>query len=305
MSSRSPDWSLYRSFVAVLREGSLSGAARALGLSQPTLGRHIAELEDELGLALFTRSPDGLEPTIAAVALRPQAEALSSAADALFRAASGPLTENAGAVRVTASEIFAAEILPPILARLQEHHPGIVVELLVSNRLEDLLRRDADIAVRTVRPTQSALVASKVGAFELGLYAHSSYLDRRSAPRTPRELDGHAFVGFDVGAPYTRTLQLDGKALGRDSFTFRTDSDVGQFAAIRAGCGIGACHVPLATRAGLVRVLPKSFAPTVELWLAMHEDLRTTARCRTVFDALGVGLATYVAAAVPSGRRRR
>src|SRR4051794_26573900 len=155
MAPAPPDWSLYRSFVAVLREGSLSGAARALCVSQPTLGRHIVELESALGISLFTRSPEGMIPTAAANALRPEAEALAAAADALYRAASGPLAENAGTVRITASEVIAAEVLPPILARLQADHPRIVVELAVSNRIEDLLRRDADIAVRMARPAQS------------------------------------------------------------------------------------------------------------------------------------------------------
>jgi DNA-binding transcriptional LysR family regulator len=302
-----PDWSLYRSFLAVLREGSLSAAARAAGLSQPTLGRHVRALEAALGLQLFTRSSEGLVPTSAAQALRPQAEALAATAEALFRTASGPLTENVGAVRLTVSEMFAAEVIAPILAELQAEHPRIVVELLVSNRIENLLRRDADIAVRTGRPEQQALLASRVGTFEVGLFATPAYLARRSAPRSAADLDAHAFVGFDAGAPYTRTLALNGKPLGREQFTLRTDSDLAQLAAIRAGCGIGACHVPLGRRAGLVRVLPQLFAPKVELWLAMHEDLRTTRRHRTVFTALHTGLEQYVGRPRPAraGERPR
>ncbi|WP_257459367.1 LysR family transcriptional regulator [Archangium lipolyticum] len=303
MASTSPDWSLYRSFVAVLREGSLSAAARALGLSQPTLGRHIALLESALGVALFTRSPDGLTPTLAAEALRPEAESLAAAADALFRTASGSLKENAGTVRLTVSEVFAAEVVAPTLARLQADHPRIVVEVAVSNRSDDLLRREADIAVRLVRPSQGALVARRVGAVELGLFAHPSYLARRPAPRSVAELEGHALVGFDRGAPYTRTLQLEGRPLTREQFTFRSDNDLAQLAAIRAGCGIGACHVPLAHRSELVRILPAAFAPTVEMWVAMHEDLRTTARYRTVFAALTAGLKDYLRE--PASRSRR
>lgn len=296
MAAAATDWSLFRSFIAVLREGSLSAAARSLGLSQPTLGRHIAALEIELGLALFTRSPDGLAPTAAALALWPQAETLASAADALLRAASGPLLENAGTVKITASEIFAVEILPPVLAALQREHPRIAVELLVSNRVEDLLRRDADIAVRTVRSEQEALIVSRVGEFDVGLFAHPDYLARRGTPRSSAELHGHAFVGFDAGAPYTRALQIDGRVLTREQFTLRTDFDLAQLAAIRAGCGIGGCHALLARRAGLVRVLPEAFARKVELWLAMHEDLRTTTRYRTVFDMLQAGLKRHLGA---------
>ncbi|AGC43510.1 LysR family transcriptional regulator [Myxococcus stipitatus DSM 14675] len=290
MAPVSPDWSLYRSFVAVLREGSLSGAARVLGVSQPTLGRHIAALESALELALFTRSPEGLKPTREAKALRPQAEALAAAAESLFRAASGPLGENEGPVRISASEVFAVEVLPPLLARLRETHPRIIVELQVSNRVEDLLRRDADLAVRVVRPEQDALLATRVGAVEAGLFAHPSYLARHPAPRTTAELLRHALVGFDEGAPYTRVLALEGRALTREDFSLRTDSDLAMLAAIRSGCGIGGCLAPLGLRSGLVRVLPRLFAPSAEVWVVMHEDLRATARCRTVFDALSVGL---------------
>jgi DNA-binding transcriptional LysR family regulator len=289
-----PDWSLYRSFVAVLKTGSLSAGARQLGLSQPTLGRHIAALEAHLGLALFTRSQEGLEPTMEALALRPEAEALAAAAEALFRAASGPLAQNAGTVRVAASEITAAEILPPILATLQADYPAIVIELVVSNRNEDLLRREADIAVRMARPTQGALLALRVGAFEVGLYAHPNYLARRPAPSTLDDLAGHAFVGFDVAANYTRTLAIGGELIPRERFSLRTDSDTAQLGAIRAGCGVGACHRPLAERHHLTRVLPELFAPEVDVWVAMHEDLKTTARYRTVFDSLAEGLRTYV-----------
>jgi DNA-binding transcriptional LysR family regulator len=294
MADASPDWSLYRSFAAVLREGSLSAAARTLGLTQPTVGRHIAALEASLGLALFTRAPDGLRPTNAGTELRAEAEALVAAADALQRAASGRSKENAGTVRVTTSEIVAAEVLAPILARVQRVHPRIVIELAVSNRIDDLLRRDADIAVRMTRPTQGALLAKRIGAFEVGLFASAEYLDRRLTPRVAADVRSHAVVGFDLPAPYTRTLALAGRPLAREDLTYRTDNDVAQLAAIRAGCGIGACHVPLARRYRLVRVLPSAFALKVEMWVVMHEDLRTTLRYRSVFDALVEGLAGYV-----------
>lgn len=294
MAAVPPDWSLYRSFAAVLREGSLSAAARSIGLSQPTLGRHIAALEHALDLTLFSRSPDGLEPTAAAVALRSEAEALASAADALFRAASGPLAENAGTVRIAASEIIAAEVLGPIIAGLQQSHPRIVIELAVSNRNDDLLRRDADIAVRMARPVQTGLVARKIGETELGLFAHPDYLVGRIRPETPDDLGGQAIVGFDTALAYTRVFSLAGVPVSRERFSFRSDSDMAQLAAIRAGCGVGVCHALLARRAGLVRLLPEQFSPRVEMWLAMHEDLKTTARYRTTFDWLAVGLATYL-----------
>jgi len=295
MAPIAPDWSLYRSFVAVLREGSFSAAARSIGLSQPTLSRHIAALEDALRIVLFTRSPEGLTPTAAALALRAEAEALASAADALFRAASGPLAENAGTVRIAASEVTAAEVLGPMLAGLQRDHPRISVELAVSNRNDDLLRRDADIAVRMARPTQTGLVARKIGEVELGLYAHASYLVSRDIPLRPTDLNGHALVGFDTALPYTRTFRLGGELVTRDRFSLRSDSDMAQLAAIRSGCGIGVCHGPLARRAGLVRVLADAFCPRVEMWLAMHEDMKSTARHRTVFNHLDDSLSAYLA----------
>lgn len=295
MTEKPPDWSLYRSFLAALREGSLSAAGRVLGISQPTLGRHIAELEKDLGHQLFTRSPDGLIPTSAANALRPKAEALAAAADALLRAASGLSGEDAGTVRITASEIIAAEVLAPLLAGLQRGHPGIVIELVVTNRLQDLLRRDADIAVRMTAPQQDALLVKRIGDVDLGLFAAPAYLKRRKAPGDVAELlDQHAIVGFDIPLPYTRTFQLGGRLVTRDRFSFRTDSDTGQFAAIRSGCGIGVCHGPLGRREKLVPILPKIFSPSVGMWLCMHEDQKTVPQCRLVFDHLSRGLRSYV-----------
>ncbi len=184
------DWALWRSFLAVMRAGSLSGAARALGLAQPTLGRHIEGLEASLGAALFTRSPGGLRPTETALALAPNAEAMASAAAALARAASGALDAPAGAIRLTASDIVGAEVLPLILADFGDRWREIEIELSLSNRQEDLLRRDADIAVRMAEPSQGALLARRVGETPIRLYAHRAYLQRRGEPRAIAALAG-------------------------------------------------------------------------------------------------------------------
>lgn len=306
-SSPEPGWDLYRSFLAVLREGSLSAAARSLGLTQPTLGRHVEALEAALGLPLFTRSAHGFMPTEAALALRPHAEALEASAAALLRAASGQGTETRGTVRITASEVVGAEVLPPILARLQEEHPNLAIELVLSNRVDDLLRRDADIAVRMVRPVQEALVARRLGTIELGLHARWDYLERRGTPASFEDLRGHALIGFDHETAFIRALRGRGLPLQREALTLRTDSDLAQLAAIRAGCGIGVCQVGLAGRdERLVRVLPTDFAIPLETWLVMHEDLRGSRPCRAAYDALAEGLADYMAAAdrgVPSHSR--
>jgi DNA-binding transcriptional LysR family regulator len=175
-------WELYRSFLAVLNEGSLSGAARALGVAQPTLGRHVAALESSLGLALFIRSQTGLMPTEAALSLRGYAETMQSTAAALERAAASQGVGVRGTVRITASDVIGVEVLPPIIANLRDEHPALVVELVLTDRMQDLLRREADIAVRMARPRQELLVARRVGQIELGMYAHQRYLSRHGTP---------------------------------------------------------------------------------------------------------------------------
>lgn len=290
-----PDWQWYRSFLAVLDQGSLSAAARALGLTQPTLGRHIDALEAALGLKLFVRSYDGFAPTDAALSLRPYAAGLADTAAALRRAATSHGGGVRGTVRITASEVVGVEVLPPILAALREQHPELAIELVLSNEVDDLLRREADIAVRMTRPTQAALVARRVGAIDLGLHARPDYLARRGTPRRLEELTDHNVIGFDRETPWLRRLQEQLGGLDRSMFALRADSDLAQLAAIRAGFGLGICQLPLARRSGLTRVLPKPFAFQLDTWVAMHEDLRTSPRCAATFAALVDGLQAYIA----------
>lgn len=296
MASTEPGWELYRTFLAVVRERSLSGAARALGLTQPTVGRHVDALEEALGASLFTRSQTGLLATASAIQLVPYAEAMASAASALRRAASGDAEEERGAVRVTASEMIGTEVLPRAFAELRELHPRIDVELVLSNRSEDLLRREADIAVRMVKPTQSALLARRVGVLRLGLHAAPRYLQRHGTPRNAEELQRHAFIGFDSRASVRRVPAL-GLELRRELFAFRCDSDIGQYAAIKAGFGIGVCQVALAKRDGLVPVVLQDLPLNFELgvWIAMHKDLKSTRRMRVMFEHLATALSRHVA----------
>lgn len=293
MVKEPPGWELYRSFLAVFMEKSLSGAARALNLTQPTVGRHVDALEQALGLSLFTRSQAGLEATDAAAALVPYAEAMASAAAALQRAASGGAAEDRGAVRITASEMIGIEVLPPILSKFREAHPRVAIELTISNRTEDLLRREADIAVRMVRPTQDALLTRRVGSIELGFHAHPRYLEANGTPKTLTELLTHPLIGFDK-TPSVRGLSKPGVALSRDLFSFRCDSDAGQYAAIRAGFGIGVCQVPLGKRDRLVPVLPGALDWKLETFVAMHKDLKSTKRMAWLFDHLVRHLESYV-----------
>ena len=294
MATTEPGWELYRSFLAVMREGSLSAAARSLGMTQPSLGRHIRQLESDLGVVLFTRSPQGLIPTDLGDELATHAQAMHATSAALRRAASGSNSEVRGVVRVTCSEVIGAEVLPPILTDLRQQHPGIVIELSLSNRNEDILRKDADIAVRMNRPVQSALVARHIGAIPLGLYAHRRYLKASGTPRVLDDLHQHAIVGYDHETPALRAIR-DKLPFGREDFSLRTDSDLAQLAAIRAGYGIGGCQCALAERdKNLLRVLPQAFALTLDTWLVMHEDLKASRRTRAVFDYLAPALIDYV-----------
>jgi DNA-binding transcriptional LysR family regulator len=289
-------WELWRSFLAIARHGSLSGAARALRLTQPTLGRHIEQLEQALGAPLFTRSPRGLIATETARTLVPLAEAMESAAEAMARAASGQAGEIAGVVRITASEIVGAEVLPPILAEFAEGHPKIAFELHLSNETANLLRRDADIAVRMVRPTQTGLVARRLGETVIGLYAHRRYLDAVAAPEGPADFPALRLIGFDRDPVPVKQVEEAGVRLTRDMFSLRTDSDLAQLAALRAGYGVGACQIGIARRdPELVRVLPEAFAVPLETWLVMHEDLRGNNRVWRVFDHLADGLRAFLA----------
>jgi DNA-binding transcriptional LysR family regulator len=289
-------WELYRTFLAVLTEGSLSGAARSLGMTQPTAGRHVAALEVALGQVLFTRSPSGLLPTDAANALRAHAETLRNTAAALQREASSFGQGVAGTVRVSASEVIAVEVLPPALAQLRARHPGLTIELVPTNRVQDLLRREVDIAVRMTAPRQELLIARRVGNVALGLHARADYLTRHGTPRTLQDLAQHVLIGFDQETPYLRAARRKFPQWAREAFSLRTDSDLAQLALIRAGAGIGICQVALAKREPkLRRVLATEAAFRLDTWVTMHEDLRSSSRCRTVFDALVACLNTHVA----------
>ncbi len=287
------DWERQRAFLAVLREGSLSGAARALGAAQPTVRRRIEDLERQLGVALFTRSPSGLTPTALARELSGSVEAMAAAAAAFARAASAEAGSTTGVVRITASEVVGVEVLPPILAALQADYPGLVIELNLSNRSEDLLRREADIAIRMTRPMQEALVARRIGAIALGFHGQGRLLDAWGRPDTLEAAKALPLIGYETETLGVRAVKALGLDLRREDFAFRADSDLAQLAAIRAGLGVGICQVALAARDPLLeRVLP-GFSFDLETFVVTHEDLREVRRVRLVFDALVEGLTAY------------
>jgi DNA-binding transcriptional LysR family regulator len=290
------NWEWYRAFLGVMQTGSLSGAARALGLTQPTVGRHIDALEGALGLKLFMRTHDGYTPSEAARHLLPYAEALAASAAALTRVASSEGDGVRGTVRIAASDVIGVEVLPPILARLRDAHPALTIELHLSDQLDNLLQREADIAVRMVRPTQQAVVARRVGLVDVGLFATPDYLARHGTPATVAELAAHSLIGPDSETEWIRRLRQQFPLMNREHLALRVDSNLAQLAAIRAGYGIGGCQVGLAARApALVRVLAADFHIGLDTWIAMHEDLRDTPRCAVTFAALAEGMTDYIA----------
>jgi len=292
------EWELYRTFLGVLQHGSLSGAARALGMAQPTVGRHIAALEAALGLALFTRSQAGLLPTEAALALQPHARVMESTAAMLERTAASYGDGVRGVVRVTVSEVVGVEVMPAVLANLRERYPELAVELVLSNDVQDLLQREADIAVRMTPPRQEQLVARSVGAIELGLHTSTAYLARHPVPESLDDLARHTLIGYDHVTPMVRDAMRGWPQLDAQLPALRTDSDVAQLGLIRAGAGIGICQVALARRSpDLVRVLPDAFSLPLPTWVTMHEDLRDSPRCRVTFDALVEALARHAGSA--------
>ncbi|NQE50275.1 MULTISPECIES: LysR family transcriptional regulator [Herbaspirillum] len=290
-----PNWEWYRTFLKVLETGSLSAAGREMGLTQPTVGRHIENLESALGLKLFVRSFEGFSPTDAALELQPYAAGIAASSAAMRRVASSHGRDVRGTVRLTASEIISVEVLPPILADLKHRHPGLHIELVMSNRADDLLQREADIAVRMFKPSQDALVAKRLGSIELGLHAHQRYLAAYGVPHTIDALADHALIGFDQESAYVRKVLVQFPWLSRASLAFRADSDLAQLAAIRAGIGIGICQVALAAREeALVHLLPRQFSLKMQTWVVMHEDLRSSPRCAVTFAALVAGLSAYM-----------
>jgi DNA-binding transcriptional LysR family regulator len=299
-------WDYYRTFLSVMRDGSLSAAARDLGITQPTAGRHINALEESLNTTLFLRTAQGLTPTESALALLPYAETLADTSAALVRAASGSLGKVEGTVRISAADIIGIEILPPIIAQLQQAHPKLQIELSLSDTIEDLLKREADIAIRMVEPVQDALVTRYIGNFRLGMHASQSYLETYERPLEVQELFSHRLIGFDQKTPFIRSIIQTMRATTPSipdtdaiPFAVRADSNLAQLALIKAGGGIGMCQIGLANRIGTLERLIPSMELPLPCWVAMHENLRSSPRCRAVFTAMVDGLKAYLKANDP------
>lgn len=281
------DWALWRSFLAVAETGSLSAAARRLSLTQPTIGRHVEQLEAMLGQRFFLRSPRGLLPTGEALALLPEARAMALAADSLERRASAPVAEESGIVRIAASHVVGAELLPEVLGPLLDEHPALEIELALGNDNADLLRHEADIGLRMARPTPGSLIARRLRDVPLGLFAHCAYLARRGTPQGVDDLRDHVLIGSDRNPAFLAAVQSFDGQLARRSFRLRCDSGAAQLSALRSGLGIAVCQVGIAAREeSLVRVLPDRVGFKLDCWLAIHDDLRAVRRVRLVHDHL-------------------
>lgn len=285
------DWSLVRSFLAVLEQGSLLAAARQLHSSQPTIGRHVKELEAQLGLVLFERTGRGLLPTEAALRLADSARTMQSGADQLARSVVGSDRCASGTVRITASQPVACYVLPPLLAQMRLTLPEVQVELVASNAVSNLLRREADIAVRMVQPEQATIIARRVGKVTLRACAHQDYLRRRGLPRHPSDLLSHDLIGGDRNEETLRGFAARGFAVTREQFAFRTDDLIVVWQAVRAGLGVGFVSEHLIrTEPSVVLLLPKLKIEPLPVWLAVHKELRTSKRIRAVYDFLSEAL---------------
>ena len=285
------DWALLRCFLEVAHSGSLSRAAGVLGSSQPTLSRQIAQLEAQLGQSLFERTTRGLRLTEAGAALRAPAERMREQAQQFAMLAAGRTQTLAGTVRITASEIVSAYVLPDLLRGLRATHPEIQIELVASNTLENLLEREADIALRMLRPTQTALVARRLADQPIGFYAHRDYLQAHGKPSAANMLQ-HQWVGFDRSDQLLRGFHAAGFKVTREFFGFRCNNQIVGWQAVRAGLGIGVCLKRVAVLAPeLVRVLPTVPLAPLPMWITAHRELRGTPRLKVVFDALAAALA--------------
>jgi len=301
------DWSLVRSFVAALDAGSVTGAARRLGARQPTVSRHIAELEAQLEVPLFERTGRGLTPTAAALAIAEAARGMKADADNLARLVKGQTEAAAGTVRLTTSQVAASYLLPPVLAALQREEPAIRIELVVSNQLSNLLRREADIAVRMVRPAQGSVVARKVGELPIVACAHEDYLQRAGTPRQLPELLQHRLIGYDRDETIVRGFAKRGLPIAREQFSIRTDDQVAYGRLVAAGAGIGfVARYNLRDLPGVVEVLPTLRIPALPCWLAVHREIRGSRVVRRVYDFLATTLPDVLATGkiAPSTRRQ-
>ena len=285
------DWNHLRAFLETADAGSLSAAARKLGLTQPTLSRQVAAIERRLGVTLFERVGKSMVPTATGLDLLEHARTMGVAAEALGLAATGRSQAVEGVVSISASDIVATHLLPPLVRRLREHAPGIALEVVATNALSDLRRREADIAIRHVAPREPDLIARLIREASAGFYASREWVRVHGHPRHAQEAAQHAFVGSDRSGRYLAYLRGHGLPLGDSSFSCYADHSVAHWALVRQGMGIGAMMDEVAQETPeVVRVLDEVPPVRFPIWLVTHRELRTARRIRVVFDWLAQGL---------------
>ncbi|MCA2997868.1 MAG: LysR family transcriptional regulator [Rhodocyclaceae bacterium] len=296
MDKNNFDWTLVRSFLAVLDAGSLMGAAKRLGAQQPTLSRHIAELEAQLGSPLFERTGRGVLPTAVALRIADAAREMEGGAAALGQALDSQRNDTVGTVRISASQLVATLALPSLMADFQREEPGIQIEVVASDAITNLLRREADIAIRMVRPSQSSLVTKKIADVTIVACAHRSYLERAGTPKRPEDLFAHRLIGFDRDDGIIRGFATMGQTATKENFAIRTDDTVVIGQMIAAGCGIGfAATYALRHWNGVVAILPMLNIQPLPCWLTVHREIRGSAIVRRVYDYLGKRLPAALA----------
>ena len=286
------DWNRARAFLVTAEEGSLSAAARALGMAQPTLGRQVAALERELGVALFERVGRGLALTASGLELVEHVRAMGEAANRVSLAASGQSQSIEGTVCITATEVYAAFVLPSIVETLRRSAPGITTEIVASNAVSDLRRREADIAIRHVRPTDGDLIAKRLPDDTAQLYATPAYLDRIGHPRSFAECSQADFIGFDNNQPLLDGLNAKGFTLTTGNFPVLTASHLVHWELVKQGVGIGIMPLRIGdSEPSVTPVLPAMDPFEIPVWLVAHRELNTSRRVRLVFDLLAQALA--------------
>ena len=281
------NWSLIQAFLAVADTGSLSAAARALDQSQPTLGRQIRALEEELGTQLFERHARGLRPSLNGEALLPHARAMREAMQSLCLTAAGQSEQMEGTVRIATSVFMAHYLMPPILADIRMEEPEIQLELAASDASDNLLFREADSAVRMYRPTHTGLVTRHVADLEVGIFAARSYLARRGRPKGQDDLPGHDLIGYDRNDLIVQAMNAQGLSITREDFGLRCDNQSAYWELVRAGCGIGFSQRAVGLRDPLVAELKLGVEiPPLPVWLTAPEAMRHTPRIRRIWDLL-------------------
>jgi len=281
------DWTKARAFLVTAEEGSLSAAARALGMAQPTLGRQVDGLEQELGIILFERVGRGLTLTPSGLELLEHVRAMGEAAGRVSMTALGQSQALEGTICISASETYAAVLLPPIIAKLRIKEPGIQVEIVVTNHASDLRRREADIAIRNFRPTEPDLIAKKIGDAGAVLYATPDYIEKIGNPKKPYDLRNAEFVKMDHSGMMLKGLNKLGLGLTEANFPLLTESYPVMWELVRQGAAIGVLDAHIGDADPVVRrVLPDLEPLVFPIWLVSHRQLTSSRRIRMVYDFL-------------------